>query len=153
MEIKRGKVMIITSYVVSIIVYLIVSIALYNSLVKIHYYYLFITIPLLFLFCSLIVATFIKIFLIAVSLMFDKNENDDIEKYIMDKIDDVNRTLKYVLIGIFLALLTSIMILDIVFCISKGKYEFTAISIVVWILLYYLMFTKIVKMIKKEIRL
>lgn len=153
MEIKRGKVITITSYIISIIFYLIILITCYKSLVNLHYYYLFITIPILFLFFSLIVANFIKIFLVSVSLLFDKNENDEIEERIDNLIKDTNRTLKYVLIGIFIALLTSIMVLDIIYCISKEKYELTAISIVIWILLYYIIFTKIVKMIKKQIRI
>lgn len=153
MEIKRGKVITITSYIISIIFYLIILITCYKSLVNLHYYYLFITIPILFLFFSLIVANFIKIFLVSVSLLFDKNENDEIEERIDNLIKDTNRTLKYVLIGIFIALLTSIMVLDIIYCISKEKYELTAISIVIWVLLYYIIFTKIVKMIKKQIRI
>lgn len=153
MKIRRGKVITITSYVISIIIYLIIAISLYTSLIQLHYLYLFITIPLLFLFFSLIIFTFIKIFLMAISLMFDKNENDDIELSIMKRLNDTNRIFKYVLIGIFIALLTSVMILHIAFCISKGRIEFTAISIVIWVLLYYLIFIKIVKMIKKEIRL
>ncbi len=153
MKIKRGKLMTITAYVISIIIYSLLAITIYNSLIKLHYYYLFITIPILFLLCSLIIFNFIKICLMAISLLFDGSDNKEIENVINKKIDDTNRIFKYVLIGIFIALLTSIMILDIIFCISKGEYEFTAISIVIWVLLYYLLFLKIVKMIKREIRL
>lgn len=153
MKLRRGKIMTITSYIVSIIIYVIISLAIYNTLIKLHYYYLFITIPLLFLFFSLICYNFVKIVLVSMSLLFEDNDTKEIEDKINQMLDDVNRIFKYVLIGIFMALLTSIMILDIIFCISKGKYEFVAISIVIWILLYYILFIQIVKMVKKEIRL
>ena len=65
----------------------------------------------------------------------------------------VKNICNYTLIGIFTALLTSVMILDIILCVVFEKYVLVALSIVIWVLLYYMLFTEVIKMIKKEIRL
>ena len=66
---------------------------------------------------------------------------------------DSNQIYKYTLIGIFIALITSVMILDIMLCVTFENYFLLTISIVIWILLYYLIFRIIVGVIKKEISL
>jgi hypothetical protein len=90
--------------------------------------------------------------LIIVSLIYGKNGNSDTSDKIEEMITGTNQTCKYILIAIFVALLSSTVILDTAFCITKEKYTFLGISIVIWILLYYLLFKNIIEMIKKEIK-
>ncbi len=153
MEYKRNKIINITLYIVSIIIYLVAAIVLYRLLLILNYYYLFITIPMLLLFSSLCLTNIIKTILTLVSMIFGRNGNDEVITFIENRIKGTNRLCKYTLIAIFITLLTSIMILDIVYCINKEEYTFVAISICVWILLYYLLFGNIIKMIKREIKL
>lgn len=153
MELKRNKIINITFYIISIILYLTISIILYHLLITLHYFYLFITIPMLFLFSSLCLTNIIKTILTLVSMMFGRNGNEEVLEYIDNKIIGTNRLCKYTLIGIFLSLLSSVMLLDVIYCINKEEYTFVAISIVVWILLFYILFKIIIKMIRKEIKL
>ncbi len=153
MELKRNKIINITFYIISIILYLTISIILYKLLVTLHYFYLFITIPMLFLFSTLCLTNITKTMLTLVSMMFGKNGNEEVIEYIDNKIIGTNRLCKYTLIGIFLTLLLSVMLLDVIYCINKEEYTFLAISIVIWILLFYILFNIIIKMIKKEIKL
>lgn len=153
MELKRNKIINITFYIISIILYLTISIILYKLLVTLHYFYLFITIPMLFLFSTLCLTNITKTMLTLVSMMFGKNGNEEVIEYIDNKIIGTNRFCKYTLIGIFLTLLLSVMLLDVIYCINKEEYTFLAISIVIWILLFYILFNIIIKMIKKEIKL
>lgn len=153
MEFKRNKLKSITLYVVSLTIYLIGIFIFRNLLTQLHYYYLFATIPLLFLFVSMSICDAIKLFLNICSLVFGRHDNDEINDFIENCISFMIRLSKYILIGIFTALLSSVMILDIIVCVNYDKYVLVAISIVVWILLYYMLFANIVKMIKKEIRL
>lgn len=153
MILKRNKIINITSYTISIIFYLMISLVLYSLLSKLHYYYLFITIPMLFMFVTLTLTNIIKIILTIVSMVFGRNGNDEVLDFIDKKIIGTNRLCKYMLIGIFLTLLFSIMVLDIVYCIFKEEYTFVALSIVVWILLFYLILRIIIKIIKEEIKL
>ena len=153
MELKRNKIINITFYIISIILYLTISIILYKLLVTLHYFYLFITIPMLFLFSTLCLTNITKTMLTLVSMMFGKNGNEEVIEYIDNKIIGTNRLCKYTLIGIFLTLLLSVMLLDVIYCINKEEYTFLAISIVLWILLFYILFNIIIKMIKKEIKL
>ncbi len=153
MSIKRNKLLTITFYIISIIIFLIFSLITYSFLVKLHYYYLFATIPMLFMFVSLALTNIIKLILTTISMVFGQNDNNEIQDFIDIQIDNINRLCKYVLIGIFLTLLFSLMLLEIVYCTIKEEYTFIAISIIVWVLLFYLIFKVIVKIIKKEIRL
>lgn len=153
MEPQRNKVLNITFYIVSIIFYVAISLTIYNLLIVVPYYYLFIVIPALFLFCTLSLMNIIKTMLTIVSMVFGRNDNDEVEAFINNLIKGTNQLCKYILIGIFVALLTSVMILDVIYCLNKEKYTFIAISIVIWILLYYLLFRNIVKMIRKQIRI
>lgn len=142
----------ITSYIISITFYLILSLIMYNLIIKLHYYYLFVTIPMLFLFMSLGLTNIIKLFLTIISMVFGRNDNNEVLEYIDNQINSINRLCKYTLTAIFITLLSSLMILDIIYCISKEQYTFIAISIVIWILLYYLLFSNIIKRIKEEIK-
>lgn len=153
MEFKRNKILNISFYIITIVICLIASIILYQLLVKLHYFYLFITIPMLFLFLALGLTNIIKTILTLVSMIFGRNGNDEVIEFIDNSLKSINRLCKYTFIGIFFALLTSVMILDIIFCVNKDEYNFIALSIIVWILMYYLLFKVIIKMIKKEIRL
>lgn len=153
MILKRNKLLSITSYIISIIIYLTLSLVIYGLLVKLHYYYLFVTIPMLFLFCLLTITNIIKLILTIVSMVFGRNDNDEIIEFIDDKIDGTNTLCKYTLIGIFLTLLFSIMVLDIIYCVIKEKYTFVAFSIVIWILLYYMIFRIIIKILRNEIKI
>lgn len=153
MEPQRNKVLNITFYIVSIIFYVAISLTIYNLLIVVPFYYLFIVIPALFLFCTLSLMNIIKTMLTIVSMVFGRNDNDEVEAFINNLIKGTTQLCKYILIGIFVALLTSVMILDVIYCLNKEKYTFIAISIVIWILLYYLLFRNIVKMIRKQIRI
>ncbi len=152
MEFRRNKILLITTYAICFLLYLIASIISYNSIFVLNHYYLFITIPVSILFITLTIHNFIKMILIIVSLIYGKNGNSDTSDKIEEMITVTNQTCKYILIAIFVALLSSTVILDTAFCITKEKYTFLGISIVIWILLYYLLFKNIIEMIKKEIK-
>lgn len=153
MELKRNKILNITFYIISIIFYTIISYFIYKLLVAVSYYYLFILIPLLFLFCTLNIINIVKMLLTIVQMVFGRNDNNEVSDYIDKLIKSTNQLCKYILIAIFTSLLTSVMILDIIYCLNKEKYTFIAFSIVIWILLYYFLFNYIVKMIRKQIRI
>lgn len=153
MVINRNKLLRITLNIVGITLFSMLSLVTYQTLVEIQYYYLFIIIPMLFLSLTLIIECLIRLLLLIVSLIFGRNGNEEINDFIENSIKQVNRLTKYVLIGIFAALLFSIMVLDIILCVFHEMYTLVALSIVVWILLYYVLFRVIVKMIKKEIKL
>ncbi len=151
LEKHRGLSLII--YLLSNVFYIIGIFIIYKFLFNLHYYYLFVTIPTLFLFITLTIVNFIKIILVIISSIFGRNDNSEVNNSLNRCLAYLNRTCKYVLIGIFTALLTSIMVLDVIFCVRKEMYLLLSLSIVVWILLYYILFRVIVKMIRKEIRL
>lgn len=153
MDFRRNKLIRITTNIVGITLFLLIFLIFYKLLVKLNYYYLFVTIPMLFLSGTVILQCIIKLLLIIVSLIFGRNDNNEVNEFIERTIKKVNNLTKYVLIGIFAALLFSIMVLDIIICVLYEKYVLVALSIVVWILLYYILFRVIVKMIRKEIRL
>lgn len=153
MDFRRNKLIRITSNIVGITLFLLVSLLFYKLLVELHYYYLFITIPMLLLSLTIITQCIIRLLLLIVSLIFGRNDNDEVNDFIENSIKKVGNLTKYILIGIFAALLFSIMVLDIILCVFYEKYVLVALSIVVWILLYYILFRVIVKMIRKEIRL
>lgn len=153
MDFKRNKLFRITSNIVGITIFLLLSLIFYKMLIEMHYYYLFITIPMLFLSLTVIAQCVLRLLLLIVSLIFGRNDNDEVNEFIEKSIKKVSSITKYVLIGIFAALLFSIMVLDIILCVFYEKYVLVALSIVVWILLYYILFRIIVKMIRKEIRL
>lgn len=153
MEFKRNKLISITTSIVCITIFLIGFLVFNQLLIILNYYYLFVTIPMLFLLGTLVLENIIILFLNITSLVFGRNDNDDVNEFIEKAIKKIKNISKYVLIGVFTALLSSVMILDIILCVIFEKYILVAISIVVWILLYYILFSVIVKMIRKEIRL
>lgn len=153
MEFTRNKLIRITTSIVCITIFIIGFILLNQLLIKLNYFYLFVTIPMLFLCGILSLENIIILFLNIISLIFGRNDNNDVNDFIEKSIKAIKSISKYILIGIFTALLSSIMILDIILCIIFEKYILVAISIVIWILLYYILFSVVVKMIKKEIRL
>ena len=152
MEFRRNKILLTTTYIICFMLYLIASIICYNCIFLLNHYYLFVTIPLSILFITLTIHNFIKMILITASLIYGKNGNSDTSDKIEDMVASTNQTCKYILIAIFVTLLSSIVILDTAFCIFKEKYTFLGISIVVWIILYYILFKNIIEMIRKEIK-
>lgn len=153
MNFKRNKLLSITLNIVIITIFLLTFVINTQLLLELKYYYLFVTIPMLFLCLTMIISSVIKLLLVISSLIFGRHDNDEINEYIEIIINKINDLTKYVLIGIFTTLLTSVMVLDIVLCVLNEKYLLVALSIVVWILLYYILFRQIVKIIRKEIRL
>ena len=153
MNSKRHKFKLITGYIAVITIFFVLSIIFYNLLLTTNKYYLFIVIPLLFLSISTSLFNLLKLLFTIVSFMFSKNVNDEVLKSINKRIYEINQLYKYTLIGIFIALLTTVMILDIIVCVTFEKFNLLAISIVIWILLYYSIFYIIVKIVKKQISL
>lgn len=153
MNFKRNKLLSITLNIVIITIFLLAFVINTQLLLELKYYYLFVTIPMLFLCLTMIISSVIKLLLVISSLIFGRHDNDEVNEYIEKIINKINDLTKYVLIGIFTTLLTSVMILDIILCVLNEKYLLVALSIVVWILLYYILFRQIVKLIRKEIRL
>lgn len=151
--INRNSFLEITKCIVSISIFLVLSIVFYELILKMHYFYLFITIPMLFLFITITLENIIIMFFQISKLIFGRNDNTEISEFIDNAIKKVKNICNYTLIGIFTALLTSVMILDIILCVVFEKYVLVALSIVIWVLLYYMLFTEVIKMIKKEIRL
>lgn len=153
MNFKRNKLLNITLNIVIITIFLLAFVINTQLLLELKYYYLFVTIPMLFLCLTMIISSVIKLLLVISSLIFGRHDNDEVNEYIEKIINKINDLTKYVLIGIFTTLLTSVMVLDIILCVLNEKYLLVALSIVVWILLYYILFRQIVKIIRKEIRL
>lgn len=153
MNFKRNKLLSITLNIVIITIFLLAFVINTQLLLELEYYYLFVTIPMLFLCLTMIISSVIKLLLVISSLIFGRHDNDEVNEYIEKIINKINDLTKYVLIGIFTTLLTSVMVLDIILCVLNEKYLLVALSIVVWILLYYILFRQIVKLIRKEIRL
>ncbi len=153
MNLEKNSILRLITYIASIVFYLVGIVAIYKFLFDLHYYYLFVTIPLLFLLVTLLIVNFIKMICTIISMIFGRNDNSEVNNSIKNILTYVNRICKYILIGIFAALLTSIMALDIIICIHKSLYILVSLSIVVWILLYYILFRVVVKMIRKEIKL
>ena len=153
MNFKRNKLLSITLNIVIITIFLLAFVINTQLLLELKYYYLFVTIPMLFLCLTMIISSVIKLLLVISSLIFGRHDNDEVNEYIEKIINKINDLTKYVLIGIFTTLLTSVMVLDIILCVLNEKYLLVALSIVVWILLFYILFRQIVKVIRKEIRL
>lgn len=150
---KRNTLKLITSYIATITIFFVLSIYFTRLLLIANKYYLFIVIPILFMNITIGFINLIKLILTIISLIFGRNDNEEIPKFINRVIYNVNQIYKYTLIGIFIALITSVMILDIMLCVTFENYFLLTISIVIWILLYYLIFRIIVGVIKKEISL
>lgn len=83
-------------------------------------------------------------------MVFGRNGNDEVNEKADKVLRSVTKITRYSLIALFLAFLSSIMILDIVLCINKEKYVLVAISIVVWVLLHTLLFKNIIDLIRSE---
>lgn len=150
---KRHKLKLVTGYIAVITIFFVLSIVLYNLLLTVNKYYLFIVLPILFLSISTTLFNLLKLIFTIVSFAFCKNDNDEVLKSINKRIYEINQLYKYTLIGIFIALLTTVMILDIIVCVTFEEYTLLAISIVVWILLYYSIFYVIIKIVRKQISL
>ena len=96
---------------------------------------------MLFLFITITLENIIIMFFQISKLIFGRNDNTEISEFIDNAIKKVKNICNYTLIGIFTALLTSVMILDIILCVVFEKYVLVALSIVIWVLLYYMLFT------------
>ncbi len=150
---KRHKFKLITGYIASITIFFVLSIYFYRLLLVTHKYYIFTILPILFLSISVSLFNLLKLLLTIISFVFGRNDNDEIVKTMNKRIYDVNQLYKYTLIGIFVSLLTTVMILDVILCVTFEQFNLLAISIVIWILLYYLVFYVIIKIVKKQISL
>ncbi len=150
---KSTRLKLITGYIAIITILFVVSIYFYKLLLIANKYYLFIVIPILFMSVATGLFNLIKLILTIVTMIFDRNDNDEIPKFMNKVVYNVNQIYKYTLIAIFITLLTSVMILDVMLCVTFEQFFLLAISIVIWILLYYLIFHIIVGIIKKEINL
>ena len=139
--INRNSFLEITKCIVNISIFLVLSIVFYEIILIIHYLYLFITIKILFLFITITLENIIIMFFQISKLIFGRNDNTEVSDFIEKSIKKVKSISKYTLIGVFTALLTSVMILDIILCVVFEKYILVALSIVIWVLLYYMLFT------------
>lgn len=83
-------------------------------------------------------------------MVFSRNDNTEVLEYTTALLDYINRIERYVLFGIFLVFLSSIMILDIILCAKKEQYTLISLSVVVWIFLHYLLFKNIINLVKNE---
>lgn len=153
MSSKRYQFKLVTSYIATITIFFVLSIYFYRLLLITNHYYLFTVIPILFLSITICIFNLIKLLLTIVSFIFGRHDNDETVKSINNKIYSVNQLYKYTLIGIFLTLLTTVMILDIILCVTFEQYILLSISIVIWILLYYVIFYIIIRIVKKQISL
>ena len=153
MNSKSKNILVIVIYLLCLVFYVFGVIKLYQLLFNLHYYFLFVTIPILFLLVTLGITTIFKLIFTLCEISFVKKADDDVKDFFIAADEYTTRICKYVLIGIFMTLLFSLMVLDIILCVNKSKYILLSISIVIWILLYYLLFTSVVKLIKKEIRI
>ena len=141
---KSTRLKLITGYIAIITILFVVSIYFYKLLLIANKYYLFIVIPILFMSVATGLFNLIKLILTIVTMIFDRNDNDEIPKFMNKVVYNVNQIYKYTLIAIFITLLTSVMILDVMLCVTFEQFFLLAISIVIWILLYYLIFHIIV---------
>lgn len=151
-RINRNEILNITLYIVSVTLYIFLSLLLYLSLYRVNPYYLFVIIPVIFLFTILSLSQLIKIILTLLLLSFRKNGNYISEEKMYLTIDKVNTMTKYTLVAIFIALLLSIMILDITICFIKDKIVLLSISIVIWFLIGYFLYDFISYKMRKKIR-
>ena len=151
-RIKRNDILNITFYIISFTMYSFISLLLYLSLYRVHPYYLFILIPLVFLFTILSWNQLIKKILTLIILMFRNGGNYTSEEKVYLAIDKVNSITKYILIAVFITLLVSIMILDITYCLIKDEITLLSLSIVVWFLIGYFLYDYISYKFRKKIR-
>ena len=150
MDISRNKFLSITFYVICILAYVFASYVFYNALFELNYRFLILTIPALLLFLSLAISSTMKLLVIVFSMVFSRNDNTEVLEYTTALLDYINRIERYVLFGIFLVFLSSIMILDIILCAKKEQYTLISLSVVVWIFLHYLLFKNIINLVKNE---
>lgn len=107
---------------------------------------------MLFLFTILLISSTIKLVLTFIGIKYGQNDNDEIIDFAEKAINYTNKTTRNILIGIFTALLTSVMILDITICLIDQEITLLSISIVIWVLIYYVLFTALTNMIRQEVR-
>lgn len=153
MELESNRLLNLMVYITCTCLYAVGVILVYNLLYNVHYYYLFIAIPILFLLVTLGLLNLSKMILMIFSIIFGRNDNIEVNNSILGIVRYLNKTCTFTLIGIFISLLSSIVVLDIILCVSKELYFLISLSLVVWILLYYIMFRLIVRFIRREIRL
>ncbi len=148
---NRNELLNITSYIVGITLYFILFLIIYFSIYKMNTYYLFVAIPMLFLFVILSLSNLSKTIITLLLMTSRKNGNETTVYKLNNTIKIVNDITKNILIAIFITLLTSIMILDIVLCLYKDKIVLLSYSIVIWFLIYYFLFDFIKYKIQKDL--
>lgn len=147
---KRSRALLMTFYIGCIVIYCLATIRCYTLMTSVHPYFLLVLIPTLILFLILFLSTFIKMLIIFFSFVFGRNGNDEVNEKADRGLIKINQITKFSLIALFIAFLTTIMILDVILCINREKYTLVAISIVIWILLHILLFRQIIDLIRNE---
>ena len=111
---KKKNKLLMTFYVISIIIYCLVAAILSKYLLLVRPFFLLILIPCYLLFAILFLSSFIKLITIIISMVFGRNGNDEVNEKADKVLRSVTKITRYSLIALFLAFLSSIMILDIV---------------------------------------
>ena len=150
MKTISSKIKLITSYIICITVFFILSLYFYKLLIITNPYYLLIIIPILFLSIVSFLFNTLKLVMTIISILFGKNDNEEVPIFVNKFIYSINQLYKYILIGIFIALITSIMILDILLCINYEKKLLMIISLLIWLVVYYLIFSVILKIVNSQ---
>ena len=92
MNFKRNKLLSITLNIVIITIFLLAFVINTQLLLELKYYYLFITIPMLFLCLTMIISSVIKLLLVISSLIFGRHDNDEVNEYIEKIINKIPET-------------------------------------------------------------
>lgn len=137
----------IAIYSICIVIYSVILFFIINSIMNISMHYLIIAIPLLLLVLILAINNVIKMLSILCLLPME-NKGELIEKLIKK----TNKLTTYSVIGIFLSLLTSVIILDIIICFKIKNYILIIIAIIVWIFTLISVIKSIKVFIKEKIQ-
>ena len=137
----------IAIYSICIVIYSVILFFIINSIMNISMHYLIIAIPLLLLVLILAINNVIKMLSILCLLPME-NKGELVEKLIKK----TNKLTTYSVIGIFLSLLTSVIILDIIICFKIKNYILIIIAIIVWIFTLISVIKSIKVFIKEKIQ-
>lgn len=137
----------IAIYSICIVIYSVILFFIINSIMNISMHYLIIAIPLLLLVLILAINNVIKMLSILCLLPME-NKGELVEKLIKK----TNKLTTYSVIGIFLSLLTSVIILDIIICFKIKNYILIIIAIIVWLFTLISVIKSIKVFIKEKIQ-
>ena len=150
MNFKRNKLASITLYIVCNMLFLLGIAICYQEFMNVEPYFLIVLIPCSVLFVLLFLSSFVKLIIIIMSMVFGGNDNEDTVDAMDKSLVFVNKITKYALAALYVAFLSSVMILDVILCISKERYTLAGISITVWILLHTILFKQIINIARNE---